>query len=97
MGLSFDISQIVYSNDVVEKMEKKHGLSVDIVKAALDLDRNKIVRKTRRYGEPFYIVIAVYEGRVLFIVLKKLMKEFELITARDADEREKAYYIRKGK
>ncbi|WP_290898921.1 BrnT family toxin [Ferroglobus sp.] len=68
----------------------KHGVSVEEVEEAVK-DSRKVIWKHR--GR--YVMIASAHGRILFIVLEKIIGEknsYYVITARDATNSEKRIY-----
>jgi len=84
--MSFKPIKLIWTERNISHIAK-HGVSVKEVEEAIR-DRDAIVLKHRRR----YALIGSAWGRILFIVLEKINDEFYVITARDANRKEKKRY-----
>ena len=89
------LKEIVWYRKFVDKIEKKHNVSIEEVEEALF--NKPVFRKVHRgkiKGEDAYIAYSrTFEGRYLFIVLiYKLNNTAIVVTARDMSPRERRYY-----
>ncbi len=87
-----DIHEIIWLDEIVEKIESKHG--VEVREAEEVLLQNPEVRRGqrgRRIGEDLYYALGqTNAGRYLFIVfIRKRGNAALVLTARDMSDREK--------
>lgn len=87
--------RIIWYEEAIEHI-KRHGVRKYEVETALN---GKAYTKTvTRTGEKRTIVLAEFEGRVLFIVLRKVKENmFIVLSAYEAPETIKKLYMRKAK
>ncbi len=92
------INDIVWLDQVVDKIEGKHGVSPEEVEDVFYNDPSYLKAQKGRYkGEDLYYVYGRTDaGRYLFVVfIYKRSRNGLIVTARDMDPRERKRYGRK--
>jgi len=92
------IKGIIWLEDIVEKLERKHGVrQSDVIKVLENKPKFRFVEKGHRRGENVYAALGqTYEGRylIVFFVYKR-NGEALIISARDMTKSEKKLYEQK--
>jgi len=89
------IRSIIWLPEIVEKLEVKHGVTIEEVEEVFNLD--PVYRRGprgKRRGENLYKVYGQTEtGRYLFVVfIYKLNRRALILSARDMTEKERRLY-----
>jgi uncharacterized DUF497 family protein len=93
-----DIRRCLWSEYVVDKIARKHHLSIDEVEEALSSrPRVRRIERGRLRGEDVYVAYGCTEaGRYLTVFfIHKHSGDALILTARDMDEKERAAYRRR--
>jgi uncharacterized DUF497 family protein len=91
------VTQIVWLEEVIEKLDRKHGVSREEVLECLRKARYRFVEKGHRKGEDVYAAMAQTDaGRylIVFLIYKK-RGEALIVSARDMTESERRLYAKK--
>ncbi|NJL27526.1 MAG: BrnT family toxin [Thermoanaerobaculia bacterium] len=89
------LSGVVWLPEIVEKIDRKHGVAVEEVEEALaNRPRFRKLERGRIDGEDVYAAYSrTHEGRYLTIILiRKLDRRALIVTARDMDRKERRQY-----
>ncbi len=89
------ISQIIWKDQFVEKLEVKHGVSVEEAEDVLCYEPHiRKVSKGNVKGENVYAAFGQTSGRRYLVVfyIRKLTGAILPISARDMDDSERKYY-----
>ena len=92
------IAEIIWLENIVEKLERRHAVRREEVKEALaNSKRFRFVEKGHRRGENVYSALAQTEaGRYLTIFfIYKIDKQALILSARDMTSRERRRYEKK--
>jgi len=84
-----DISSIIISPEVADKLSWKHHLSPHEVVEAFD---DEDVRIKRTYGGRYALYGRTASGRLLFVVIRYLRGEARIVSARDMVSCERKFY-----
>ncbi|MBI4606139.1 MAG: BrnT family toxin [Planctomycetes bacterium] len=93
-----EIHQIIWLDEIVEKIESKHGVDVREVEEVLlqDPEVRRGQRGTRIGEDIYYALGQTYAGRYLFVVfIRKSGNAALVLTARDMSDREKRGHRRR--
>jgi uncharacterized DUF497 family protein len=92
------IDDIIWLDDIVDKIERKHRVSTDEVEDIfLNRPRYRLVERGKIKGEDLYHANGQTEaGRYLLVVfIYKTTREALIISARDMNLRERKNHVRK--
>ncbi|HID11379.1 MAG TPA: BrnT family toxin [Candidatus Latescibacteria bacterium] len=88
------VTRLVWDEDVIEKLERKHGLTTREVEEACFNPSRLVLKGPKRWKKRRYLVYSQTDaGRYILVVLEPLARgEARVITARDLKEKEKRFY-----
>jgi len=92
-----NLTQIVWLEEIVEKLDRKHGVSKGEVLECLKKARYRFVEKGHRKGEDVYAAMGQTDaGRylIVFLIYKKGGQAL-VVSARDMTESERRLYAKK--
>jgi uncharacterized protein len=92
------INDVIYSDSVIDKLRRKHGINISEVEEAIwNNPKVKKAQKGQYKDEDVYYAYGrTNSGRYLIIVfICKKNKDALIVTARDMDTKERQYYGRK--
>ena len=95
-----EIDDVIWLDDVVDKLEAKHGVATwEVEEVLLGNPEFRRGPKGRRKGEDLYYALGPTDaGRYLFIVfIRKRRSKALVLTARDMSSREKKGYRKRRK
>ncbi len=89
------IRSIIWLPEIVEKLEVKHGVTIEEVEEVFNLDPvyRRGPRGKRRGENPYKVYGQTETGRYLFVVfIYKLNRRALILSARDMTEKERRLY-----
>jgi uncharacterized DUF497 family protein len=89
---------IIWSREVIDKLSRKHGVAAEEVEEVLGAVRRfRTIEKGHVKGEDLYGAMGQTDsGRYLIVYfIRKLSDEALVVSARDADRRERKAYEKK--